>query len=33
MSEWKEYTGSDEQLIEMRNAVNGHIFRDNLELE
>jgi hypothetical protein len=33
MAEWKEYTGSDEQLTEMRSAVNGHIFRDNLELE
>lgn len=23
MAEWKEYTGSDEQIEEMQNAVNG----------
>jgi len=33
MAEWKEYTGSDEQIEEMQNAVNGFILRDNLGLE
>lgn len=27
MSEWKEYTGSDEQIAEMTNARNGWIAR------
>lgn len=25
MSEWKEYTGSDEQIAEIENAKNGYI--------
>jgi len=29
MSEWKEYTGSDEQIAEMRNCENGFIIRSS----
>jgi len=27
MSEWKEYTGSDEQIAEIKSAKHGVIFR------
>lgn len=29
MTEWKEYTGSDEQIAEMRETINGFILRDS----
>ena len=27
MSEWKEYSGADEQIAEIKNAKNGFLFR------
>lgn len=29
MSEWEEYTGSDEQIAEMRNCKNGFLLRSS----
>jgi len=29
MSDWKKYTGSDEQIAEMRETINGFILRDS----
>lgn len=29
MTEWKEYTGSDEQIYEILNARDGFVLRNN----
>ena len=33
MSEWKKYTGTDEQIGEMRDAYHGFIYLDKYQVE